>query len=431
MYLALKVSLVTINQLDAILCDQVSVCIPILRFLRPFIGIVFYCHYPDLLLSSKSSFLKRVYRYPFDRLEEITTGLADIILVNSKFTQATFERTFTMLSGTKPMVVYPCIKITEDEQEQEQQELNNKNKTTTTKSLSVIPPPPLPNDNPVILLSINRYERKKGINIAIEAMGLIHEKYANVHLIIAGGYDTRVAENVEHYNELVTIAKQCNLLDTKDKHQPMFETSRDAIRRILPDWINDDKKQAPYDPIQIGKKITFIRSFTDEQKQCLLRNCTAVLYTPQNEHFGIVPLECMVNYRPVIACNSGGPLESVNEYPEKDRTGYLCPPNPSAFAQAMENIVANREKALALGKNGYKHVRSQFSRTTFGATLNKILRTVGTPTSLSVVRNQQGWKNLYLWFSLLLMIIIVGVCFLAVPYGYRIIKELFIVKKFI
>lgn len=39
----------------------------------------------------------------------------------------------------------------------------------------------------------------------------------------------------------------------------------------------------------------------------LLQNCLAVLYTPEREHFGIVPVEAMYNQAPIIACNSGGP----------------------------------------------------------------------------------------------------------------------------
>jgi hypothetical protein len=40
-------------------------------------------------------------------------------------------------------------------------------------------------------------------------------------------------------------------------------------------------------------QILFVRSFTDRQKLTLLTASTAVLYTPENEHFGIVPIEGM------------------------------------------------------------------------------------------------------------------------------------------
>ena len=44
----------------------------------------------------------------------------------------------------------------------------------------------------------------------------------------------------------------------------------------------------------------------------------------RNEHFGIVPLEAMLAGRPVLACNSGGPVESIIH----GVTGYLCAPIP-------------------------------------------------------------------------------------------------------
>lgn len=48
-----------------------------------------------------------------------------------------------------------------------------------------------------------------------------------------------------------------------------------------------------------------------------------MLYTPENEHFGIVPVEAMYLGCIVIACNSGGPLESVDH----NKTGYLLSPD--------------------------------------------------------------------------------------------------------
>ena len=47
---------------------------------------LFYCHFPDLLLTKRQSFLKKLYRTPIDWLEEKTTGMADCIVVNSNFT---------------------------------------------------------------------------------------------------------------------------------------------------------------------------------------------------------------------------------------------------------------------------------------------------------------------------------------------------------
>jgi alpha-1,3/alpha-1,6-mannosyltransferase len=74
-----------LEHFDVYIVDQQSVCVPLLRFLTG-TRVVFYCHFPDKLLSggwifgedkverTKGSFLKRAYRWPIDKLEEWTTG---------------------------------------------------------------------------------------------------------------------------------------------------------------------------------------------------------------------------------------------------------------------------------------------------------------------------------------------------------------------
>ena len=71
---------------DVVFCDQISACIPVLRLRRRGAKILFYCHFPDMLLTQRRGLLKKAYRAPLDWLEEWTTGLADTVLVNSKFT---------------------------------------------------------------------------------------------------------------------------------------------------------------------------------------------------------------------------------------------------------------------------------------------------------------------------------------------------------
>lgn len=59
-----------------------------------------------------------------------------------------------------------------------------------------------------MITSLNRYERKKDIPLALKACAGL-KKPAKV--VIAGGYDERVLENVEHHLELVNLAKKLNL----------------------------------------------------------------------------------------------------------------------------------------------------------------------------------------------------------------------------
>jgi alpha-1,3/alpha-1,6-mannosyltransferase len=144
------------------------------------------------LLVQRVTPVKRLYRVPFDLLEETTTALSDHILVNSNFTRGVFLSTFHWIRrilGIEPSVLYPCIELGPED--------------------AVSPRKP---DGKVVFLSINRYERKKAVHLALEALKVVRdavsaEKFDTVELVIAGGYDTRVQENVEVYEDLVAKAE--------------------------------------------------------------------------------------------------------------------------------------------------------------------------------------------------------------------------------
>ncbi|MBA0675931.1 hypothetical protein Goari_017447, partial [Gossypium aridum] len=97
---------------DVILADQVSVVVPLLKLKRS-TKVVFYCHFPDLLLAQHTTLLRRIYRKPIDIIEELTTGMADMILVNSRFTASTFAKTFKHLHarGIRPAVLHPAVNV--------------------------------------------------------------------------------------------------------------------------------------------------------------------------------------------------------------------------------------------------------------------------------------------------------------------------------
>jgi alpha-1,3/alpha-1,6-mannosyltransferase len=98
---------------DVLIVDQVAAVVPLLKMLLPGTRVLFYCHFPDLLLSQRSSVFKSLYRFPLDYLEQSSTGAADLILVNSNFTAGVFGQTFKRLArqGVEPAVLYPAVSI--------------------------------------------------------------------------------------------------------------------------------------------------------------------------------------------------------------------------------------------------------------------------------------------------------------------------------
>jgi glycosyltransferase involved in cell wall biosynthesis len=165
-------------------------------------------------------------------------------------------------------------------------------------------------------VSLNRYERKKNIEVLLQAYALLKQKTKNTlpPLIVAGGYDVNNVENVEYMGELQSLAKE----------------------------------------LKIG--VTFQRSISEQERVSLLRDALCVVYTPHLEHFGIVPLETMAAGTPVVAVNSGGPKETVVD----GVTGLLCDNTPESFCDALFKLVSNPTLARRMGAAGRDHVLAKF-----------------------------------------------------------------------
>lgn len=300
---------------DCVIVDQVSVCVPFLRLFRR--KVLFYCHFPDKLLCvERRSIFKRIYRFFLDFFEEITLLPANFIVVNSKFTQGVFYSNFPILKKFKKPtdVLYPAIDLNK---------FDSFSKKTEFDEFTKIKDP--------FFLSLNRYERKKNINLAIESLEKFKKTSPNspVKLVIAGGYDPKLQENVQHKAELENLAKKLNVADS----------------------------------------VIFKINVGDDERAYLLKNALALLYTPENEHFGIVPLEAQYMETPVLASNSGGPKETVIE----KETGFLLSKEPEQWAEKMQVLAENMGMKKNMGVRGKENVLSKFSFEAFSKFTNEFV----------------------------------------------------------
>lgn len=301
---------------DVVFVDQVSACVPVLKCRRQ-CKVVFYCHYPDQLLAARDLPLKRLYRMPLDRLEEATTARADSVLVNSRFTLGVFQRTFRRVQK-QPDVLYPSINTAAID------------RAGTMRLEDVLPDEDGDTECRRFLLSVNRFERKKNVGLAVQCLALLPDR--RIKLVVAGGFDPVNAENAEYFRELSELVRVSNLSD----------------------------------------RVVFLKSPSDVAKITLLRHCSCLLYTPANEHFGIVPLEAMYCGKPVVAVNSGGPTETIVD----GHNGYLRSAEPKEFADAVKQLLDSDERTKLFGKQGRKRFDDIFSFAAFKSKINGVLENV-------------------------------------------------------
>lgn len=199
---------------------------------------------------------------------------------------------------------------------------------------------------------------------------------------LAGGYDPRVSENVEYLDEMETLARSLKLsYSTHGSSEPFQSTAaRDS-------------------------EVIFLLNVPSTLKQELLNNAKLLIYTPSNEHFGIVPLEAMLSGVPVLAANTGGPTETVVE----GETGWLRDPEEVGEWTRVMDMVLNKmssEDLALMGRTGIARVRGNFADTAMAERLDDIFKTIENPRRSSTMSS---------WLVCLLAVVIAMGAALGIP----------------
>jgi alpha-1,3/alpha-1,6-mannosyltransferase len=294
---------------DLLLIDLVAHVLPLARALTRR-SVIYYCHYPDALLApTPRSTAYALYRRGLDALEERALRGARALLVNSAFTAQALRETFPSVRAPLE-IVHPGVDV------------------------STFQPRCQHDDGQIVLLSLARYDPKKDLALAIDTLAALRlrlppEQFARVRLIHAGGLSEHTPGARQTYVQLRARAQELGL----------------------------------------ASQVELRTSISDAEKLSLLQRARALVFTPEREHFGIVPLEAMACGVPVVASASGGPRETIVD----GVTGFLCAHDAQAFAQPLARLIRDPAQARWMGEQATAHVRRTLSRGAFGERLEGVL----------------------------------------------------------
>jgi glycosyltransferase involved in cell wall biosynthesis len=181
--------------------------------------------------------------------------------------------------------MYPTVKDQSEEENRHRNEALSNNKEAIICYVA---------EYDTVFLSLNRYERKKNIALAIDAL---HDLKKNniesrrVVLVIAGGYDLSVPENTQYLVELMDHCKSLKIPfsyspdvtklseSEKREHEKVEIESDAAVIKSSPSVsvVNECEKS---DEKEMDVHVVFRTSISGLEREALLERADALLYTP-------------------------------------------------------------------------------------------------------------------------------------------------------
>jgi alpha-1,3/alpha-1,6-mannosyltransferase len=203
-----------------------------------------------------------------------------------------------------------------------------------------------------------------------------------------GGYDHRIDENVSYLAELQRLASSLSLTHDTITADP------DATPSATASSINASHAS-----------VLFLPSISNATKAGLLRTARLLVYTPSNEHFGIVPLEAMRSRVPVLADTTGGPVETVVD----GSTGWLRDSNDrAAWTDIIARVLGEMpdDEVKKMGEAGLARVRDTFGRDQMANRLETVIA-----ETLRVQLPRRVLFNTFLNFLIVVMAFAIGLGF--------------------
>jgi len=163
------------------------------------------------------------------------------------------------------------------------------------------------------------------------------------------------------YNEILSVA---NLRRYKGLHyliraMPMIlKEHENTILRIIGAGPELNNLSRLARTLKVDSKVIFQGFVTHTDIPKFFKECDIYCHASPWEAFGVVMIEAMSSGKPVVATNSGGQVDIVDD----GETGYLVKPRSStALAEAVIKLLNDRELLKRMGEKGRNKAEKEFS----------------------------------------------------------------------
>jgi glycosyltransferase involved in cell wall biosynthesis len=131
-----------------------------------------------------------------------------------------------------------------------------------------------------------------------------------------------------------------------------------AILDVVGNGGDSERYRALAQELSVANRVAWHGQLRSDQLAGLYRAATALVVPSIDEGLGLVAVEALLCETPVVAFRSGGLTDVIQD----GSTGVLVAPGDStALAAALDSVIAEPERARALGAAGRLYVLSRFA----------------------------------------------------------------------
>jgi glycosyltransferase involved in cell wall biosynthesis len=189
-----------------------------------------------------------------------------------------------------------------------------------------------------IILFLSRIDRKKGIELLMDAFAVVRNQQQDVALVIAG-----------------------------DGQEPYVRELRKRARRLFGSSAGGNARPTREEEEEEGAVI-WTGHLSGEMKAAALAAADVFVLPSASENFGIAAAESLTAGVPTIVSEEVALSSDIRQYD----AGVVVKRNVQQLAGAISDLLSNPEKAATLAANGRRLVEERYSPEAVGRALHEL-----------------------------------------------------------